>query len=63
MRAALFVISTTLDELIFISWFAGGEVSHSGMCFYRGLGKMFYFRPGHETLPIYAPCVYLEREE
>ena len=41
------------DELIFISWFAGGEVFRSGMCFYRGMGKVFYFRPGHETLPIY----------
>ncbi len=41
------------DELIFISWFAGGEVFRSGMCFYRGMGKIFYFRPGHETLPIY----------
>ncbi len=41
------------DELIFISWFAGGEVFRSGCCFYRGKGKIFYFRPGHETLPIY----------
>jgi trehalose utilization protein len=23
------------------------------MCFYRGAGKLFYFRPGHETFPIY----------
>lgn len=41
------------DELVFISWFEGGEVFRSGCCFYRGLGKIFYFRPGHETLPIY----------
>jgi len=41
------------DELVFISWFKGGEVFRSGCCFYRGLGKIFYFRPGHETLPIY----------
>jgi trehalose utilization protein len=41
------------DELIFISWFAGGEVFRSGCCFYRGCGKIFYFRPGHETYPIY----------
>jgi len=41
------------DELIFISWFQGGEVFRSGCCFYRGTGKVFYFRPGHETLPIY----------
>lgn len=41
------------DELIFISWFKGGEVFRSGCCFYRGLGKIFYFRPGHETYPTY----------
>ncbi len=41
------------DELIFVSWFAGGEVFRSGCCFYRGKGKIFYFRPGHETFPIY----------
>ncbi len=41
------------DELIFISWFKGGEVFRSGCCFYRGAGKIFYFRPGHETYPIY----------
>jgi len=41
------------DELVFISWFAGGEVFRSGCCFYRGSGKVFYFRPGHETLPTY----------
>ncbi len=41
------------DELVFISWFEGGEVFRSGFCYHRGRGKMFYFRPGHETLPIY----------
>jgi len=41
------------DDLIFVSWFAGGEVFRSGCCFYRGRGKIFYFRPGHETFPIY----------
>ena len=41
------------DELVFISWFQGGEVFRSGCCFHRGTGKIFYFRPGHETLPIY----------
>jgi trehalose utilization protein len=43
----------TPDELVLISWFAGGEVFRSGCCFYRGRGKIFYFRPGHETLPTY----------
>jgi len=37
------------DELIFVSWFQGGEVFRSGATFKRGAGKIFYFRPGHET--------------
>lgn len=41
------------DELILISWFEGGEVFRSGCTFRRGKGKIFYFRPGHETFPIY----------
>lgn len=41
------------DQLVLISWFQGGEVFRSGCCWHRGLGKVFYFRPGHETLPIY----------
>jgi trehalose utilization protein len=43
----------TPDELVFISWFQGGEVFRSGCCYYRGRGKIFYFCPGHETYPIY----------
>ena len=43
----------TPQELIFISWFAGGEVFRSGCTWTRGHGKVFYFRPGHETYPIY----------
>ncbi len=41
------------EELLLISWFAGGEVFRSGCTFRRGQGKIFYFRPGHETYPIY----------
>jgi len=41
------------DALVFISWFQGGEVFRSGCCFHRGRGKIFYFRPGHETYPIF----------
>lgn len=41
------------DENIFISWFEGGEVFRSGATWYRGLGKIFYFRPGHEAYPTY----------
>ena len=41
------------DDLIFISWFQGGDVFRSGCCWERGRGKVFYFQPGHETFPIY----------
>jgi trehalose utilization protein len=41
------------DELIFISWFEGGEVFRSGCTWRRGLGKIFFFRPGHEIYPTY----------
>lgn len=41
------------DELVFVSWFEGGEVFRSGCCYTRGSGKVFYFRPGHETYPTY----------
>ncbi len=43
----------TPDEMIFISWFQGGEVFRSGATWKRGNGKIFYFRPGHETYPTY----------
>ncbi|MCL7419272.1 MAG: ThuA domain-containing protein, partial [Halalkalicoccus sp.] len=45
------------DTLVFTSWFEGGEVFRSGCCFRRGAGKVFYFRPGHETYPIYRQPV------
>jgi trehalose utilization protein len=41
------------ETLVFISWFTGGEVFRSGCCYTRGRGKIFYFRPGHETYPTY----------
>jgi len=41
------------DETVFISWFAGGDVFRSGVCYNRGKGKVFYFRPGHETYRTY----------
>jgi len=41
------------DELVFISWYKGGEVFRSGCVFRRGAGKIFYFQPGHETYPNY----------
>lgn len=41
------------DTLVLVSWFSGGEVFRSGCCYTRGKGRIFYFRPGHETLPTY----------
>jgi trehalose utilization protein len=40
-------------ETVFISWFEGGEVFRSGLTYQRGGGRIFYFRPGHETYPTY----------
>ena len=41
------------DDLVFASWFRGGELFRSGMTWTRGYGKIFYFQPGHETSPSY----------
>ena len=41
------------DELVFVSWFEGGEVFRSGCTFRRGKGRIFYFRPGHETYGLF----------
>lgn len=41
------------NELVFMGWFAGGDVFRSGCCWRRGLGKVFYFQPGHERNPTY----------
>lgn len=41
------------EELVLVSWFEGGEVFRSGCCWTRGHGRIFYFRPGHETYPTY----------
>lgn len=43
----------TPDHVVFLSWFQGGEVFRSGCTWERGYGRVFYFRPGHETFPIY----------
>lgn len=41
------------DELVFASWFAGGELFRSGMTFRRGRGKVFYFSTGDQEYPVY----------
>ena len=40
-------------ETVFVSWYEGGEVFRSGLTYQRGAGRIFYFRPGHETYPTY----------
>ena len=41
------------EEIIFLGWFSGGEVFRSGCTWRRGLGKIFYFQPGHESNPTF----------
>jgi trehalose utilization protein len=41
------------EATVLISWFQGGNVFRSGCCYTRGKGRIFYFRPGHETFPTY----------
>ncbi len=48
------------EELVFVSWFQGGEVFRSGCGYHRGNGKVFYFRPGHETYPTYYDADVLQ---
>ncbi len=41
------------DELIFEEKWDKGEYFRSGMVWNLGKGKVFYFRPGHETFGVY----------
>lgn len=41
------------EETVLISTFTGGECFRSGCTWRRGAGRVFYFRPGHETYPSY----------
>ena len=41
------------DELLMVGWFSGGEVFRSLCTWNRGLGRVVYFQPGHETYPTY----------
>lgn len=36
------------DDLIFTTWYEDGNIFRGGATFTRGLGKIFYFHPGHE---------------
>ncbi len=40
-------------HIVLMSWYQGGNVFRSGVAFQRGAGRIFYFSPGHESIPIY----------
>lgn len=41
------------DEVLFEETWEAGESFRSGLIWNIGSGKVFYFRPGHETYPVY----------
>ncbi len=41
------------DKVLLIGNYSGGEVFRSGVLYERGNGKVFYFQPGHETVPTF----------
>ena len=43
----------TPDQVLFEETWATGEWFRSGMLWKLGKGKVFYFRPGHETFPVF----------
>ena len=43
----------TPEDVVFMGWFAGGEVFRSGVTYTRGNGRIFYFQPGPESTPVY----------
>ena len=46
------------DELVFGGWYEDGYIFRSGLCYYRGAGKVFYFQPGHDSCKsFYNPYV------
>ena len=48
----------TPDELVFISWFAGGEVFRSGCCWKRGLGKVWSEKSSNWLVEILNRCCW-----
>ncbi len=46
------------DDVVFTTWFSGGNIFRGGCTWQRGFGKVFYFHPGHDTnLAYYNPTV------
>ena len=45
------------DEVVFEEHWAGGERFRSGAIWKVGKGRLFYFRPGHETHAVYTEAL------
>jgi len=39
------------DDLIFAGWYPTGHIFRAGATYTRGMGRVFYFQPGHESCP------------
>ena len=48
------------DEVVFEERWPTGEWFRSGMVWTIGKGRVFYFRPGHETFPVYKQAMPLK---
>lgn len=48
------------DEVLFEESWAAGERFRSGLLWKVGGGHVFYFRPGHETFPVYKQALPLK---
>jgi trehalose utilization protein len=48
------------DEVILEERWAPGEWFRGGMVWKIGQGRVFYFRPGHETFPVFRQPVPLQ---
>ncbi len=48
------------DEVVLEERWASGEWFRSGTVWTLGRGKVFYFRPGHETYPVFKQAVVLK---
>jgi trehalose utilization protein len=51
------------DEVVLEERWATGEWSRSGAVWKAGDGRVFYFRPGHETYPVFKDANALKVEE
>lgn len=48
------------DDVVFTTWFSGGNLFRGGCTWQRGYGKVFYFHPGHDTNSAYHNSTVLK---